>query len=97
MKMQNCQMVTDEVLVIAAQQLHAQSDALVPLPGDDSDVPGVERRLEQILLVGVVVDVTWEKLQRDECTVKHVLCYENKLMMRRKEGKNNFRQVRTIS
>lgn len=38
--------LSDEFLIIAAQQLHAQSDALVPLPGDDADVPGVERRLE---------------------------------------------------
>lgn len=83
-------MVADEVLVIAAQQLHAQSDALVPLPGDDSDVPGVERRLEQILLVGVVVDVTLEKLQRNERTVQHVLFSEKKPMVRRKEGENNL-------
>lgn len=83
-------MVADEVLVIAAQQLHAQSDALVPLPGDDSDVPGVERRLEQILLVGVVVDVTLEKLQRNERTVQHVLFNEKKPMVRRKEGENNL-------
>lgn len=83
-------MVADEVLVIAAQQLHAQSDALVPLPGDDSDVPGVERRLEQILLVGVVVDVTLEKLQRNERTVQHVLFNEKKPRVRRKEGENNL-------
>ncbi len=50
-------------LVITAQQLHAQSDALVPLPGDDSDVSSIERRLKQILLMGVVVDVSLEKLQ----------------------------------
>ena len=35
----------------------------MPLPGDDSHIPGVERGLEQILLVGVVVDVSLEKLQ----------------------------------
>lgn len=50
-------------LVIAAQQLHAEGDALVPLPGDDSDISGVERGLKQILLMGVVVSVALEKLQ----------------------------------
>lgn len=50
--------------VVAAQQFHAQSDALMPLPGDDSDVPGEERGLEDILLVAVVVDVALEELQK---------------------------------
>lgn len=52
------------LLIVAAQQLHAQSDALVPLPGHHADVPGVERRLEEVLLVGVVVHVALEELQK---------------------------------
>lgn len=49
--------------VVAAQQLHAQGDPLVPLPGDHSHISGVERGLKQILLVAVVVNVALEKLQ----------------------------------
>lgn len=49
--------------VIAAQQLHAQGDPLVPLPGDHSYISGVERGLKQILLMAVVVKVALEKLQ----------------------------------
>lgn len=56
-------MLTDQLLIVAAEQLHAQSDALVPLPGDDPDVASVERRLKHILLVGVVVDVSLKKLK----------------------------------
>lgn len=56
-------------LVVAAQQLHAQSDALVPLPGENAHVPGVERGLDDVLLVGVVVDVALEKLQRNKIIV----------------------------
>lgn len=53
-------------LVVATEQLHAQSDALVPLPGEHAHVPGVERGLKDILLVRVVVDVALEKLQKKE-------------------------------
>lgn len=35
----------------------------MPLPGDDSDISGVERRLKEVLLMGVVVNVALEKLQ----------------------------------
>lgn len=49
--------------VVAAQQLHAQGDPLVPLPGDHSHISGVERGLKHILLVAVVVNVALEKLQ----------------------------------
>lgn len=56
-------MVLEQFLVIAAQQLHAQCDALMPLPRHDSNKSGVERRLKQILLMGVVVNVPLEKLR----------------------------------
>lgn len=56
-------------LVVAAQQLHAQGDALVPLPGEHAHVPGVEGRLKDVLLVGVVVHVALEKLQRSHMIV----------------------------
>lgn len=49
--------------VVAAQQLHAKGDPLVPLPGDHSHVSGIERGLKQILLMAVVVHVALEKLQ----------------------------------
>lgn len=50
------------LLLVTAQQLHAQGDALVPGPGDDPYKAGEERRLKDVLLVGVVVDVASEHL-----------------------------------
>lgn len=38
-------------LLIAAQQLHAQGDAVVPGHGQDADEAGVEGHVEHILLV----------------------------------------------
>lgn len=55
---------TEALLVVTAQQLHPQSDALVPFPGQDAHVLGVKRRLEDVLFVAVVVHVALEKLQR---------------------------------
>lgn len=51
------------VLVVTAEQFHAEGDALVPLPGHDTYVAGVERRVKQVLLVSVVVNVALENLQ----------------------------------
>lgn len=50
-------------LLVAAEQLHPQGDALVPLPRQDADVASVERRLEDVLPVNVVVAVSWKDLQ----------------------------------
>lgn len=51
-------------LLIAAQQLHAQGNAVVPGHGQDADEAGVEGHVEHILLVRVVVTVTMEDLGR---------------------------------
>jgi len=53
-------------LLVTAQQLHPQRDALVPLPRQDADVAAVERRLQEVLLVDVVVDVAREDLQGEQ-------------------------------
>lgn len=50
-------------LLVAAEELHPQGDALVPLPRQDADVASVERRLEDVLPVNVVVAVSWKDLQ----------------------------------
>lgn len=55
----------EQFSVVAAQQLHAQGDPLVPLPGEHSHVSGVERGLKHVLLMAVVVNVALEKLQRE--------------------------------
>lgn len=52
------------VLLITAQELHPKGDALVPLPRQEADVSAVERRLEDVLLVDVVVAVAREDLER---------------------------------
>jgi len=54
----------EEALVVAAQQLHAHRYALLPLPGQQADVAGGKRRLEEILLVGGVIHVALKQLQR---------------------------------
>lgn len=53
-------------LLVTAKKLHSQGDALVPLPRQDADEAGVERRLEDILFVNVVVAVAGEDLSRRE-------------------------------
>lgn len=50
-------------LLAAAQQLQPQRDSLVPLPGQQADVAGEERRLEDVCFVDVVVAVSREDLQ----------------------------------
>lgn len=55
--------LSDEFLVITAQQLHTQCDALMPLPGNDSNIAAVKWRLKYIPLMGVVVSVALKKLQ----------------------------------
>lgn len=52
------------VLLIAAQKFHSKGDVLVPLPRQEAHVSAVERRLEDVLLVNVVVTVAWEDLDR---------------------------------
>lgn len=54
----------DVALLITTQKLHAQSDALVPLPRQDAHVSAVERRLKNVLFVNIVVRVTGEDLHR---------------------------------
>lgn len=54
------------MLLVTAQQLHPKGDALVPLPGQDADVAAVERRLEDVLLVNVVVAVASKDLGRQK-------------------------------
>lgn len=49
-------------LLVTAQKLHSQGDVVMPLPRQDADVLGVERRLKDVLFVNVVVAVAWENL-----------------------------------
>lgn len=49
-------------LLVTAQKLNSQGDALVPLPRQDADISAVERRLKDVLFVNVVVAVAWEDL-----------------------------------
>ena len=49
-------------LLVTAQQLYADGDALVPLPGQEAHEAGVKWRVEHVLLVRVVVDVALEYL-----------------------------------
>lgn len=51
-------------LLVTAQKLHSQGDVVMPLPRQDADVLGVERRLKDVLFVNVVVAVAWENLKR---------------------------------
>lgn len=53
------------MLLVAAQKLHSQGDALVPLPRQDADVSAVERGLKDVLFVNVVVAVALEDLDRE--------------------------------
>lgn len=55
-------------LFAAAQQLQPQRDSLVPLPGQQADVAGEERRLEDVCFVDVVVAVSREDLQTRNVT-----------------------------
>lgn len=51
-------------LLVTAQKLHSQGDVVMPLPRQDADISGVERRLKDVLFVNVVVAVAWENLKR---------------------------------
>lgn len=57
-------------LLVTAQKLDPQSDAFVPLPRQDADVAAVQRGLEDVLLVDVVVAVPGEDLDREEEPVR---------------------------
>lgn len=50
-------------LFITAQQLHAQRDAPMPLPREDANISGVDRRIEDVLLVDVIVAVSRKNLK----------------------------------
>lgn len=50
------------MLLVTAQKLHTKGDPLVPFPRQDAHVSAVERRLEDVLLVNVVVTVTRKDL-----------------------------------
>lgn len=58
------------VLLVTAQELHPHGDALVPLPGKDADEPAVDRRLEDVLFVNVVVAVARENLRRRQKPIR---------------------------
>lgn len=58
------------VLLITAQEFHSKGDALVPLPRQEAHVSAVERGLEEVLLVNIVVAVTWEDLDKNETNEK---------------------------
>jgi len=49
---------------LTAHQLHAHGAGLAAHHGDDADVPGDDRRVEQVGLGAVVVKVTDKHLQR---------------------------------
>lgn len=51
-------------LLITAEKLDSQGDALMPLPWQDADVSAIERRLKDVLFVNIVVAVAWEDLDR---------------------------------
>lgn len=51
------------VLRCAAQQLRPQGDPAVPRPREDADVPGVDRRVDDVLTVCVVVKISLEHLK----------------------------------
>lgn len=57
-------------LLVAAEELDSQSDAFVPLPRQDAHVSAVQRRLEDVLLVNVVVAVPREDLAREEQPIR---------------------------
>lgn len=57
-------------LLIAAEELDSQSDAFVPLPWQDAHVSAVQRRLEDVLLVNIVVAVPQEDLEREEQPIR---------------------------
>lgn len=50
------------VLSCTAQQLGPQGDAAVPRPGQDAHVPRVDRWIDDVLAVRVVVEVPLEHL-----------------------------------
>lgn len=58
------------MLLVTAQELHSQGDALVPLPRQNADISGVKRRLKDVLFVDVVVAVAWEDLDREQQPIK---------------------------
>lgn len=51
------------VLRCAAQQLRPQGDPAVPRPREDADVPGINRRVDDVLTVRVVVEIPLEHLR----------------------------------
>lgn len=57
-------------LLVTAQKLHSQGDALVPLPRQDADISAVEGGLKDVLFVNVVVAVAWEDLDRERHPIK---------------------------
>lgn len=57
-------------LLVAAQKLHSQGDALVPLPRQDANISAVEWRLKDVLFVNVVVAIAWEDLNRGGQPIK---------------------------
>lgn len=52
-------------LFITTQQLHAQRDAPMPLPREDANISGVDRRIEDVLLVDVIVAVSRKNLKEE--------------------------------
>lgn len=57
-------------LLVTAEKLDSQGDALVPLPRQDANISAVERRLKDVLFVNVVVTVAWEDLDREQQQIK---------------------------
>lgn len=49
-------------LLCAAQEFRSQRDPSVPGPGEDSDVPGIDGRVDDIFPVGIIVKITLENL-----------------------------------
>lgn len=58
------------VLLITAQKLNSQGDALLPLPRQDTDKAGVERRLKDVVFVDVVIAVAWKDLERGQQPIR---------------------------
>lgn len=51
------------VLRCAAQQLRPQGDPAVPRPGEDADVSGIDRGVDDVLTVRVIVEISLEHLE----------------------------------
>lgn len=60
------------LLLFAAQQLRPQRDPPIPGPGEDSDVPCIDGRVDDVFSVGVIVKIALENLVRKAKNINHI-------------------------